>query len=331
MQYFFSTILVLFVIIPIHTTTAQNNPSFLYRQNGLPQLDISSNSDLSLAYYTSNSTILDAITVHWTLGVQTITLSTSNIAQEEEKTFQIATFTLPLFDMALEGHIEWAQAVLQALDDSASDSIVMVEADLVLPDSTIKGVLPISFKGGWDVKDEFWNRAAQYKLLKQQLVISDSVKFWKKQVARTENLIALNKKAELDALSKLKNTKNSLQHHCQAPYWVDSLLIVEKTLNEGLEKARNGGAITDPQKMQLAQQTTVRSQLLTTINSNNNPMCADALSILLKQQNALVNIHNQKVVLNQQYQQKQQILKKFQQAYTNNQQQLSVITARLTN
>jgi hypothetical protein len=289
---------------------------------------VASNSDLSLAYYTSTPQTIDAITVHWTIGTQTIPLSTSNIAQEEEA-FQIATFTFPLLDMAIEGHIEWAQAALQALDDRPLDSIIMVEADLVLPDSTIKGVLPISFKGGWDVKDEFWNRAAQYKLLKQQLVIGDSVKFWKRQVARTENLLALNKKAAQTALSKLQNTKKSLHANCQNPSLIDSLLIIEEALNKGLEKARNGGAITNPEKMQLAQHTTVRSQLLTAIDADNNPTCQESLSILSKQQTALINIKEQQLLLSQQYQEKQQILKKFQQANQTTQQQLSIIADRL--
>ncbi|MFK7796611.1 MAG: hypothetical protein AB8E82_04095 [Aureispira sp.] len=328
MQYLFSVIILLFVTLPIQQVIAQNNPSFLYRQNELPQLEVSSKSDLSLAFYATNPKTPDAVTVHWTVGTQTIALSTSTITPEEE-TFQVATFTFPLLDIAIEGHIEWAQAVLQALDDQPLDSIIMVEADLVLADSTLKGVLPISFKGGWNVKDEFWNRAAQYKLLKQQLVINDSVKFWKRQVARTENLIALNKKAKLTALSKLQDTKNSLALNCQDTASIDSLLVIEKALNEGLEKARNGAAITNPQKMQLAQQTTMRSQLLTAINGKNNPKCKESLSILLTQQNALINIQKQNMQLKQQYQQKQQTLKKFQQADKSNKQQLSTIATRL--
>lgn len=328
MQYFLSVLILLFVTLPIQNVIAQNNPSFLYRQNELPQLKIASKSDLSLAFYTADPKTLDAITVHWTIDTQTIALSTSTITQTEE-TFQVATFSFPLLDIAMEGHIEWAQAVLQALDNRPLDSIIMVNADLVLPDSTLKGSLPISFKGGWDAKDEFWNRAAQYKLLKQQLVISDSVKFWKRQVARTENLMALNKKAALTALSKLQDTKSSLALNCQDISWIDSLLVIEEALNKGLEKARNGGAITDPQKMQLAKQTTIRSQLLTTINAKNNPKCKEALAILLKQQNALINIQEQSVQLTQQYQQQQQILKKFQQADKNNKQQRSTIATRL--
>lgn len=309
---------------------AQNDTPFLFRQEQEVQLVIGNKKDLQLAFSPLKNTDLEVVKVKLMVKGKEITLSTPTFTKEKEESYTTATFPLPLFDVALEGHLEWGKALLEQLDSQQVDSVIRVVAHLTLAeDSVVVGELPISFRGGWNKGEEFWNRAAQYKLLQQQVWVHDSLKYWKKEVLRTESLLQINQIALQKTQTALDKTQKKIAQACQDTLLVDSLLQVEAALHEGLEKARNGQAITDPEKMQLAQQTTQRSQLLLQINSHKNADCQASLEQLLQQRRNLNNIARQRKLLLQQLSQKKKQGAAFKKLQEKTTQELAVITARL--
>lgn len=309
---------------------AQNDTPFLFKQEQDLQLVIGNKKDLQLAFSPLKGTVLEVVEVKLMLKGKEIILSTPTFTKEKEESYRTATFPLPLFDVALEGHLEWGKAILEQLDSQQVDSVVRVVAHLTLAEDSIGvGELPISFKGGWSKREEFWNRAAQYKLLQQQVWVHDSLKYWKKEVLRTESLLQINQIALQKTQTALDNTQKKIAQACQDTLLVDSLLQVETALHEGLEKARNGQAITDPEKMQLAQQTTQRSQLLLQINSHKNGDCQASLEQLLQQRRNLNNITRQRKLLLQQLSQKKKQGAAFKKLQEKTTQELAVINARL--
>ncbi|MGH1337536.1 MAG: hypothetical protein ACRBFS_15540 [Aureispira sp.] len=322
-------IFLLFVLIST-TATAQQDAPFLYKQGEVFGLHVNSKKVLQLAFHPLKEAPPTVVTVRWTIKDKSITLSTPQVKEDKEGAFTLVTFSWPLFDAALEGHLEWGKTLLEQLDSSNTDSVVVVLASLELSkDSTVESSLPISFLGNWNTGDDFWNRAAQYKLLQQQVSVNDSIKFYKKEGARTEALMQLNQKATAATQASIQQIKEDLWKSCQDTTLIDSLLIVEAALSKGLEKARNGQAITNPEKMHLATQTNNRSQLLSQINGQKHPICQNLLQTLLKKTRILNNIQRQQQQLNQQRQQQQKKQNTFQDLYQNNSQQLETIVARL--
>lgn len=321
-------LLSLLLIVVANSLSAQNDAPFLFRQEQGLQLAVENKKDLQLAFYPLKNNTLEVVEVKLIMDNQEIKLSSPTLNKEDRYT--IATFPLPLFDVALEGHLEWGKAVLEQLDSQQIDSVVTVEAYLPLSkDSVVMNVLPISFKGGWDQENEFWNRAAQYKLLKQQVWVHDSLIYWKKQFLRTENLLQLNQAAHNSTQTAIRNTQKKIAQVCQDTLLIDSLLQVEVALHDGLEKARTGQAITNPEKMQLAEQTTQRSQLLLQINSKKNAACQDSLEQLLQQKRNLNNIARQRKLLQQQLHQQKKQWTGFQQLQEKTAKELVIIQTRL--
>lgn len=324
--------LFIFLLFILTTTTTFTQPpaKLTYQQDNNAVFWVQSTSDLLLRYPLANPTPLEVVTVDWHIKGQTISLSTPTTQIDSNPNVQVATFSMPVLDATLEGHLEWGKAVLEQLDSQAIDSTVTIYTSIKQPTGSIlEGTLAISFRDGWKKDDEFWNRAAQYKLLHQQNWVNDSIKFWKKELLRTEALLTLNQKAWQETQNSIQLTKSNVLTFCQDTLLLDSLLHVEETLNKGLEKASKGQILSNSEKMNLAKQTTTRSQLLLTINHKKNPTCQEQLHTILKKQRNLLYLQHQRNLLNQQQLLQKKQFKTFQNLHKKSTQQLAILTTRL--
>lgn len=321
--------LLLFIIISV-PAIAQQPPEILYRQGAKLFWSIQDSADLQMAFRPIEGENLEVARVRWQIKGQEITVTSPQITTDSSRNFEVALFTLPLLDAAIDGHLAWGKAVLEQLDSQTVDSLVLVQTFLSLSeDSTVIGALLISFQGGWKVDDEFWNRAAQYKLLNQQGWVHDSVKVHQRTTARTQALLSLSRRSLTQSTANIKALRADLATSCQDTMLIDSLMQVEVALNEGLKKIKEGKAVTNTEKMRLAEQTTARSQLIDLINSQKNASCQKSLQQFLKVQRNRKNILRQNTLLEQQLLSQQKQLQSFQELYEETAQQLIIITARL--
>ncbi len=327
-QYLLSCLL--FVLFA--TAALAQLPTLSYQQDQFAGWQISSTEDLQLTYPAPTAKKIESISVIWQVGGQQLLLSTPVSPSKARPTIGTAIFSMPLLDASLEGHLEWGKAALEELDSQALDSMITIPTQINIPEDTIiGGSLAISFQGGWDAADEFWNRAAQYKLIHQQRWVQDSVKEYTQQVRRSEALLALSEKSLAKALATIASSRKTLSTLCPNDTIVDRLLLVEKEMSQALAAFKKGKAMTDAEKMNLADQTTKRSQLLAAFNQQQDATCQQTLQLLMEQQRTLAYLQQQRELLLQTLQKKQQYLQRFEHLQTQTTKELAFISARLNN
>jgi hypothetical protein len=311
--------------------TQAQQASLNYQQEEQPLLKVNNTNALEMTFPSSLASNKEAKSVIWSVNGEKLVLSSSTQQVKEQEGFAVAVFSMPLLDVAIEGHLDWGKAVLEALDSQAVDSIVLLQTHLKteVDSPVVAGTLPFSFKGGWDQADEFWNRAAQYKLLAQQTWVNDSVFHYKKEVRRAQALFDLTNKSFVQLQTEQQKNKNKLGVLCPDSSLVDSLLLLEQTINTAFEQIHLGNPLTDAEKMKFAQQTTQRSELLRAVNPQKDEICEQLLKDLLRQARLLHNVLRQQKALRKNLQIQQNKLRDFKKLQQATAQQLAVISARL--